>query len=396
MARKVSVRDLGDLGGKPVFCRVDFNVPIESGRVTDDTRIAASLPTIRLLVERGARLVLASHLGRPKGQRKAELSLAPACASLAARLGRSVRFAEDCVGAPARAARAALAPGEVALLENLRFHSEEEANDAAFARALAEGHDAYVDDAFGSAHRAHASTAGVPALLHPAVAGELMLAELEHLGRLLERPEKPFLAILGGAKVSDKLALVDNLLPRVDGILIGGAMAYAFLAAEGVPVGRSRVEDGQTDAARGLLDRARASGTEVLLPVDHIVAVGGDDDLVRTTASREIGDDEAGMDIGPESAALFAGAIGRARTVFWNGPLGRFERDAFAGGSRRIAEALAASHAITVVGGGDTGAAVKCFGLASGMTHVSTGGGASLEFLSGRTLPGVAALDDAP
>jgi phosphoglycerate kinase len=396
MARKISVRDLGDLSGKRVFCRVDFNVPIEGGRVSDDTRIVASLPTVRLLADRGARIVLASHLGRPKGKRKPELSLAPAADRLASHLGRDVSFADDCVGASVEAASAGLADGGVVLLENLRFHPEEEANDPNFARELARGCDAYVNDAFGSAHRAHASTAGVPAVLHPAAAGLLMLAELDQLGRLLERPASPFVAILGGAKVSDKIALVDNLLPRVDGFLIGGAMAYAFLAARGATVGRSRIEEGQADAARDLLDRADKARKTVLLPVDHVVAVGGNDADVRTTAGRDIADDEAGMDVGPKTAALFADAIARAKTVFWNGPVGRFEVDAFAAGSRRVAEALASGDAVTVVGGGDTGAAVKRFGLEGAMTHVSTGGGASLEFLSGLTLPGVAALDDAP
>jgi phosphoglycerate kinase len=396
MTRKLSVRDLRDLGGKRVFCRVDFNVPIAEGNVKDDARIVASLPTIRLLAGAGARVILASHLGRPKGKAKPEYSLAPVARHLASLLGSPVGFAEDCVGAAAESAVAATAAGGVLLLENLRFHAEEEANDAGFSDALARLGDLYVNDAFGSAHRAHASTAGVPARLKPAAAGLLMQAELDHLGKLLAHPDHPFLAILGGAKVSDKIELIDNLLPHVDAFLIGGAMAYTFLVAQGLPVGRSLVEADRVDLARSVLDRVRAAGKSILLPVDHVVAVGGDDNVVRTTAGVALAEDEAGMDIGPKTAAAFAAEIAGARTVLWNGPVGRFEVAAFAAGSRAVAEALAASRAVTVVGGGDTGAAVHAFGVTSSMTHVSTGGGASLEFLSGLPLPGVAALDDAP
>jgi phosphoglycerate kinase len=396
LARKLSVRDLRDLAGKRVFCRVDFNVPIAAGIVRDDTRIAASLPTIRLLAGAKARVVLSSHLGRPKGKPKPEYSLAPVARHLERLLGSPVLFAEDCVGAPAERGVAATPPGGVLLLENLRFHAEEEANDPAFSESLARLGDLYVNDAFGSAHRAHASTAGVPARLKPAAAGLLMVAELDHLGRLLEHPDHPFLAILGGAKVSDKIELIDNLLPRVDGFLIGGAMAYTFLAATGQPVGRSLVEADKLDLARAVLHRVRDAGKALVLPVDHVVAVGGDDANVRTTPGVAIGDEEAGMDIGPKTASAFAAEISRAGTVLWNGPVGRFEVEAFAAGSRRVAEALAGSGGVTVVGGGDTGAAVQAFGLASRITHVSTGGGASLEFLSGLPLPGVEALDDAP
>jgi phosphoglycerate kinase len=396
MNRKLSVRDLRDLGGKRVFCRVDFNVPIAEGRVTDDARIVASLPTIRLLAGAGARVILASHLGRPKGKPKPEYSLAPVARHLASLLGSQVGFAADCIGTAAESGVAATSAGGVLLLENLRFHPEEEADDAAFSNALARLGDLYVNDAFGSAHRAHASTAGVPARLKPAAAGLLMQAELDHLGQLLAHPAHPFLAILGGAKVSDKIELIDNLLPHVDAFLIGGAMAYTFLVAIGQPVGRSLVEADRVDLARTVLERVRAAGKSMLLPVDHVVAVGGDDTVVRTTPGVAIGDDEAGMDIGPKTAAAFATEIARAGTVLWNGPVGRFEVAAFAVGSRAVAEALAASRAVTVVGGGDTGAAVHAFGVASKMTHVSTGGGASLEFLSGLPLPGVAALDDAP
>lgn len=396
MPQKISVRDLGDLRGRRVFCRVDFNVPIESGVVTDDSRIASSLPTIKLLCERAARVVLASHLGRPKGKLRTEFSLAPVATRLGSLLGRPVAFADDCVGASAEEAAARLASGEVLLLENLRFHPEEEANDAAFSDALARLGDLYVNDAFGSAHRAHASTAGVPSRLKPAAAGLLMEEELAHLGRLLDAPTHPFLAILGGAKVSDKIELIENLLPHVDGFLVGGAMAYTFLKAQGHPIGRSLVEADKLDLAHRLLERVESAGKRFHLPVDHVVAVGGEDSRVRTTPGVALASDEAGMDIGPKTAAAFAAEIGRAGTVLWNGPLGRFEIEAFAMGSRRIASAIATSHAVSVVGGGDTGAAVHRFGLTSKMTHVSTGGGASLEFLSGLALPGVAALDDAP
>jgi len=396
MAAKLSVRDLPDLTGKRVFCRVDFNVPLEGGRVTDDARIAASLPTIELLCARGARVVLASHLGRPKGKPRPEFSLAPVATHLASLLRRPVAFTASCVGASAERAALELAPGGVLLLENLRFEAGEEANDAGFSDALAQVGELYVNDAFGSAHRAHASTVGVPLRLKPAAAGLLMQAELTHLGRLLEAPARPFLAILGGSKVSDKIALIDNLLPRVDGFLVGGAMAYTFLKAQGHPIGRSLVELDRIDLARDLLARSAAAGKLFLLPVDHVAAVGGDDAVVRTTAGVALAADEAGMDIGPKSADVFAAEIHRAGTVLWNGPVGRFEVEAFAPGTRRIAAALASSRCVSVIGGGDTGAAVHRFDLASKMTHVSTGGGASLEFLSGLPLPGVAALDDAP
>jgi phosphoglycerate kinase len=396
MPRKLSARDLRDLVGKRVFCRVDFNVPIAAGRVADQTRIEASVPTIDLLRNAGAKVVLASHLGRPKGQRKPEFSLAPVAEHLTGLLNRPVLFVGSCVGDEAERAVAELAPGGVLLLENLRFHAGEEGNDATFAAALARLGDLYVNDAFGTAHRAHASTTGVPALLKPAAAGLLMEAELTHLSRLLEDPAHPFLAILGGAKVSDKIDLIDNLLPRVDGFLVGGAMAYTFLAAQGQPVGRSLVETGKLDMALALIERIGASGKRLLLPVDHVAAVSGNDDDVRTTAGVALAADEAGRDIGPKTVAAFIDDIRRAGTVLWNGPVGRFEVAAFASGTRRIAEALATCSAVSVVGGGDTAAAVQQFGLAGKMTHVSTGGGASLEFLSGLPLPGVAALDDAP
>ena len=396
MRRKLSVRDITGLRGKRVFCRVDFNVPLEAGVVGDVTRIEASRPTIDLLRRAGARVVLASHLGRPKGKRDPSYTLAPVAAKASEILGVAVGFAADCVGDEAERASQALDDGGVLLLENLRFHAGEEADDEAFAAALARLGDLYVNDAFGTAHRSHASTAGVPRRLKPAAAGLLMQSELDHLGALLQDPAHPFVAILGGAKVSDKIELIDNLLPRVDAFLVGGAMAYTFLRAQDRPVGRSRVEADKVEVARALLDRVQAAHKGFVLPVDHVVAVGGDDRVVRTTVDAALADDEAGMDIGPRTVDAFARRIAGAGTVLWNGPVGRFEVDAFAAGTRAVGEALAASSAATVVGGGDTAAAVERFGLAARMTHVSTGGGASLEFLSGLPLPGVAALDDAP
>ena len=392
---KLSVSDL-DLGGKRVFCRVDYNVPLADGRVEDDTRIRASLPTLRVLSRGGARTVLASHMGRPKGQVRPELSLRPVASCLAELLERGVTFVDSCSGERAEATAAELEPGGFVLLENLRFQPGETANDPAFAAALARLAEVYVNDAFGTAHRAHASTAGVPALLKPAAAGLLMEAELRHLGRLVESPEAPFLAILGGAKVSDKIELIENLMPRVDTFLIGGAMAYTFLRARGVATGDSLVEEDRLDLAGELAERAGAQGKALLLPVDHAVAEVGREDRFHTTEGAEIAAGQAGMDVGPRTAERFVREIRQARTVLWNGPLGRFELEAFAAGSRKIAEALAESEAISVVGGGDTAAAVRKFGLTERMTHVSTGGGASLEFLSGLPLPGVEALQDRP
>ncbi len=395
MASKLSVRDL-DLDGRRVFCRVDYNVPLSEGAVSDDTRIRASLPTLRVFSDGGARTVLASHLGRPKGQVRPEMSLKPVAQRLSELLERPVEFAVDCCGRIAEEAADRLEPGRFLLLENLRFRAEETANDPDFSARLARLGDVYVNDAFGTCHRAHASTVGVPALLKPAAAGLLVERELEQLGRLIRDPESPFVVVLGGAKVSDKIDLIENLLPRVDVFLIGGAMAYTFLEAAGRSTGASLVEKEKLPLAAELTSKIEAAGKRLLLPADHVVTVGGDDSRHRETEGVEIGADEAGADIGPRTADAFAEVLAGARTVLWNGPVGRFELEAFAGGSQRIARALAESRAVSVVGGGDTAAAVRAFGLTDRMTHVSTGGGASLEFLSGVTLPGVAALDDGP
>jgi phosphoglycerate kinase len=379
--------------GQRVLVRVDLNVPLDGGRITDDLRIEESLPTIRRLRSAGARVVLMSHLGRPKGKTVEELRLAPVAQRLAELLGAPVAAATDVVGDSAKATVEGLADGEVALLENLRFEAGEEANDAAFADALAALGDVYVNDAFGAAHRAHASVVGVPERVDVAVAGELMERELATLSRLLHDPPRPFVAILGGAKVSDKLGVIDNLLGRVDRLLIGGAMCFTFLVAKGYEVGASRVENDQVDTCRDLLDRAESSGVELLLPVDIIAAEAFEADAEHQRVSADgIPDGWMGLDIGSDSVDRFAGAIGDAGAVLWNGPMGVFEWDAFAGGTEGVARAVAANSGFTVIGGGDSAAAIRKLGLAEQVSHVSTGGGASLEFLEGRDLPGVAAL----
>ena len=382
-----------DVAGKRVLLRVDFNVPLVDGGIGDDTRIRASLPTITDLLDRGARLVIASHLGRPKGKPDDRFRMAPVAAHLSDLLGRGVPTIGAVVGPEAEAAVARLEAGEALLLENLRFEPGEEKNDPALARQLAALGDLYVNDAFGAAHRAHASTVGVAAHL-PAYAGFLLLRELEVLGRLVDRPERPFAAILGGAKVSDKLGVIGHLLERVDLLLLGGGMANTFFLAQGLGVGRSLVEPELIDEARRLLDEAGGRGVTLALPTDVVVAPSLEAEAGATVAAWAVPADHGIFDIGPETTRLFASHLVDARTVFWNGPMGVFERPPFAAGTEAVAEAVAGADAFTVVGGGDSIAAIEQLGLADRISHVSTGGGASLEFLEGKTLPGVAAIPD--
>jgi phosphoglycerate kinase len=394
---KLSVRDL-DLKGRRVFIRVDFNVPLKEGRITDDTRIQASLPTITLALKQGATVVLASHLGRPKGKVNPQLSLRPVADRLADLLSVPVTFTEDCIGADAvRAIEGVKASGGgVVLLENLRFHAEEEKNDPQFAKALAALADEYVNDAFGAAHRAHASVEGITHFVPRAAAGLLMEQELKYLGHALESPERPFVAILGGAKVSDKIDVIENLLGKVNRLIIGGAMAYTFLKSHGVPIGRSLVEDDKLEAAKAIEGDAAKRGVTLLLPVDHVVTdriEAGTAHEVLAVTDAQIGN-RFGVDIGPASIKAYEAAIADARTVVWNGPMGVFEIEAFATGTNAVARAVAGVKGTTIVGGGDSIAAVKKAGIADKITHISTGGGASLEFLGGQRLPGVAALTE--
>jgi phosphoglycerate kinase len=395
---KLSIRDL-DLDGQRVFIRVDFNVPLKGGKIGDDTRIRASLPTIRYALEHGATVVLASHLGRPKGKPNPEMSLRPIADRLADLVGNPVLFATDCVGAEAGGAVAeARGPGgsRIVLLENLRFHPEEEKNDPAFAKALAALADRYVDDAFGAAHRAHASVEGITHHVTRPAAGLLMEQELTYLGHALESPERPFVVILGGAKVSDKIEVIQNMLGRVDRLLIGGAMAYTFFKARGLPIGTSLVEDDKMPEARQIEQKAAERTVRLELPVDHVVTdriEAGSTNEVLPIDSTLIGE-RMGVDIGPATVTRYEAAIADAKTVVWNGPMGVFEIEAFAAGTNAVARAVAAVAGTTIIGGGDSIAAVKKAGVADRITHISTGGGASLEFLGGRTLPGVAALAD--
>ena len=383
-----------NLSGKKAFIRVDFNVPIKDGRISEDTRIRASLPTIQYALDHGATVILASHLGRPKGKPNPEYSLRPVAARLSALVGRPVEFAEDCIGESAQRAIAKAGTGGIVLLENLRFHAEEEKNDAAFATQLAALSDVYVNDAFGSAHRAHASTEGIVHHVSETAAGLLMAKEVEYLGRVLEHPERPFVAILGGAKVSDKLEVIENLIPRVDALLIGGAMAYTFFKARGVPVGKSLVEADLLDTARDVERRAKERGLRLELPTDHVVAPKLEAGAPAETL--EVGDpaigERMGLDIGPRTVQSYRDVIAGAKTVIWNGPMGVFEIDAFANGTLEVARAVASVKGTTVIGGGDSIAAVAKAGVTDRITHISTGGGASLEFLGGRKLPGVEAL----
>ncbi|MGB8653798.1 MAG: phosphoglycerate kinase [Candidatus Acidiferrales bacterium] len=394
---KLSIRDL-DVKGKRVFMRVDFNVPLDGGNVAEDTRIRETLPTLRLAMERGARLILASHLGRPKGKADSRYSLTPVAARLRELLGKPVGFAADCVGAEAEAKSQALADGGVLLLENVRFHPEEEANDSEFSRRLAALCDGlFVCDAFGSAHRAHASVVGITKFVRQSAAGLLMEKELSYLGKAISSPDRPFVAVLGGAKVSDKIEVVQNLMKLADAMLIGGAMAYTFLKSQGLPVGKSLVEDDKLDLAKSLVEEARRRNFKLLLPVDHVLAESPNSTVTKITDIAHTPDGWMGLDVGPNTVEEYRNVIATARTIVWNGPLGMFEKPAFSQGTLGMARAVAAATkagATSIVGGGDSVAAVEQAGVGSQISHISTGGGASLEFLAGEKLPGVEALTD--
>lgn len=389
--QKKTVRD-ADLNGKRVFVRCDFNVPLDGTRITDDRRIVEALPTLRHVLEQGGSLVIASHLGRPKGGPDPKYSLAPVAARLTELLGKPVTLLSDCVGPIVEQACAALKPGEIVLLENVRFHSEEGANDPAFAAALAGLADVYVNDAFGTAHRAHASTEGVAHHL-PAYAGFLMEKEIEYLGKAVANPQHPFVAVLGGSKVKDKIAVIEQLIGKVDTLILGGGMAFTFLHAQGHPIGKSLLDATNVEFAKDMLAK---HGDKILLPTDVVVATELSPEATTVVASvAAIGEDQIGADIGPETTAEFSRAIRSAQTVVWNGPMGVFEMTPFAAGTVGVAQALAECGGTTIVGGGDSAAAIEQFGFADRVSHVSTGGGASLEFLEGKTLPGIAALLDA-
>ena len=390
---KKSVEDI-DVSGKKVLVRCDFNVPLKDGAITSDKRIVAALPTIKYLLEHGAAVILCSHLGRPKGEFKPEFSLAPVAVRLGELLGKPVIMAKDVVGEDAKAKAAALKPGELLMLENVRFEAGETKNNPDLAKAFASLAEIYVNDAFGSAHRAHASTAGVADYL-PAVCGFLIQKEITVMGKALSDPKRPFVAILGGAKVSDKIGVINNLLDKVDTLIVGGGMAYTFAKAQGYSIGDSLCEDDKVELAREMLEKAKAKGVKLLLPVDNRVGDKFDANCsVKVVGSDNIPDGWMGMDIGPETEKLFCEAIKGAGTVVWNGPMGVFEFDKFAGGTLAVAKAVADSGAVSIIGGGDSAAAVAKLGFGDKMTHISTGGGASLEFLEGLDLPGIAALNN--
>ena len=394
MAKK-TVEDI-QVQGKKVLVRCDFNVPLdENGVITDENRIRGALPTIQYLIEHGARIILCSHLGRPKGEVNPKYSLAPVAARLSQLLGKEVPLAKDVIGPDAHRLADALKDGDVMLLENVRFHKEETKNDPTFAKELASLAEVYVNDAFGTAHRAQASTEGVAHYLSPAVSGFLIGKELDVMGKALESPEHPFVAILGGAKVSDKINVINNLLEKVDSLIIGGAMSYTFKVAKGLRVGNSLMEADKVDLAKELMEKAKEKGVRLLLPIDNVCGDSFSNDALRITShSREIPDGFEGLDIGPATQVLYANEITEAGTVIWNGPMGVFEFPNYADGTRAVAKAMAACKGTTIVGGGDSAAAIEQMGYADKVTHVSTGGGASLEFLEGKVLPGVAALDD--
>ncbi|MGM9610859.1 MAG: phosphoglycerate kinase [Candidatus Woodwardiibium sp.] len=397
MLTKKSVEDI-NVTGKRVLVRCDFNVPMEDGRITDDNRIVGALPTIKYLLAHNARVILCSHMGRPKGEFNPKYTLAPVAKRLSELLGKDVTLAADVVGPDAQSKAAALKDGEVLLLENVRFHKEEEKNDPAFAKQLASLAEIYVNDAFGTAHRAHASTAGVADYL-PAVCGYLIEKEISVMGGALNNPTRPFVAILGGAKVADKLKVIENLLTKVDTLIIGGGMAYTFLAAQGKGIGTSLYDAEKLDYCKDMLKKAEEKGVKLLLPVDTVVASAFPDPIdapveTEIVCSSAIPADKMGLDIGPKTRELFAEAAKTAKTVIWNGPMGVFENDALAKGTIAVAAALAESDATTIVGGGDSAAAVEKLGFADKITHISTGGGASLEFLEGLELPGIACLND--
>ena len=395
---KLSIRDL-DLAGKRAFIRVDFNVPLDKGKVADDTRIRETLPTLKLAMERGGKLVLASHLGRPKGKVDPKYTLAPVAARLQEMLGKPVEFASDCIGADAESKSKALPNGGVLLLENVRYYPQEEANDPEFSKKLAALCDGmFVCDAFGSAHRAHASVVGITQYVKQAAAGLLMEKELAYMGKAISNPERPFVAVLGGAKVSDKIEVVQNMMKLADAVLIGGAMAYTLLRSQGVATGKSLVENDKLDLAKSLIAEAKAKKFKLLLPVDHVLAESPDSSATKTADISQTPDNMMGLDIGPKTVELFSKEIAAAKTIVWNGPMGMFEKPQFAQGTLGIAKAVAAATqagATSIVGGGDSVAAVEQSGVAKQISHISTGGGASLEFLAGEKLPGVEALTNA-